>query len=158
MKKGLFIMVVGIIALGFICSCTTLKGVKSPSAPVTVCDSFPGDSLIEKYIPDLRTANTIIKLSIYEISKLDQVKKKDIVKILDEVENLANSSTTYNQMFVYLMSKIKYIRENMGAEIVIAGDDLIAFQDVATPISQKDICYIKYQVKEDRDKVLPWIK
>jgi hypothetical protein len=87
-------------------------GVKT-QAPVAVCQEFPGDSLIEKYIPDLRTANTLIKLSIYEVSKLSKVKKEDIVKFLDEADALA-SKTTYNEMALYLMAKVKWIKENMG--------------------------------------------
>jgi len=131
-------------------------GVKT-SAPVAVCQEFPGDSLIEKYIPDLRTANTLIKLSIYQISKLDRVKRQDIVKVLDEADALANLAT-YNEFALFVIAKVKWIRENMGPEVAILGDDLLAFQGVALPISTRDRCYIKYQIAEDRAKVLPWIK
>lgn len=131
-------------------------GMKTPSAPVTVCQEFPGDSLIEKYFPDLRSANTIIKLSIYEVSKLGKIKKEEIVKFLDEADALADKAT-YDAFAVYVIAKVKYIRENMGPEIAIIGDGLIPFQGVATPISARDRCYIKYQIQQDRDKVLPWI-
>lgn len=122
-----------------------------------MCQEFPGESLIEKYIPDLRAANTLIKLSIYQISKLDKVKKSDIVKVLEEADALASRST-YNDFFIYIASKVKWIQQNMGPEIAIMGDDLISFQGVQLPISAKDRCYIKYQIAEDRNKVLPWIK
>jgi hypothetical protein len=143
-----------VVIMMFVVGCA---GVKAPSAPVTVCDEFAGPSLIEKYIPDLRAANTLLKLSVYEVSKLKAVQKKDIVKVLDEIEAMASSTTTYDQLFVYVTSKIKFVRDNMGAEIMIAGDYLTNFQGIATPISPKDICYIKYQINDDRTKVLPWI-
>jgi len=149
MKKLLCIMAI----MAFVVGCA---GVKSPSAPVTVCDQFAGPSLIEKYIPDLRAANTLIKLSVYEVSKLKAVQKKDIVKVLDEIDAMT-ATATYDQLFVYVSSKVKFIKENMGAEIMIAGDYLVSFQGIATPISPKDICYIKYQINDDRTKVLPWI-
>lgn len=142
-----------ICALLVVASCAGVK----VQAPVTVCQEFPGDSLIEKYIPDLRTANTLIKLSIYEISKLGKVKKEQIVKVLDEADALADKAT-YNEFFVFVAAKVKWIRENIGPELVIIGDDLVAFQNVPTPISARDRCYIKYQINEDRLKVLPWIK
>lgn len=132
-------------------------GIKTPAAPVTVCNEFPGDSLIEKYFPDLRTANTIIKLSLYEISKLAKVKKETIVKILDEADALADKAT-YADFAIFAMAKVKFIQENMGPEIAIIGDGLIPFQGVQLPISAKDRCYIKYQIQEDRNKVLPWIR
>ena len=145
-----------------ICTITMLMllagcaGIKT-TAPVTVCSEFPGDSLIEKYIPDLRSANTLIKLSILEVSKLPQVKKQDIVKVLDEASALADKST-YNDFFIYLAAKVKFIQQNMGPEVAIVGSDLVAFQNVSLPISAKDRCYIKYQIQQDRDQVLPWIK
>ena len=149
MKRGIALLAIMLLIAG-------CAGVRT-TAPITVCDQFAGPSLIEKYIPDLRSANTLIKLSIYEISKLKEVQKKDIVKVLDEIDAMTASATTYNQLFVYIAGKVKYIRENMGAEIMIIGDDLLLFKDVLTPISPKDICYIKYQIAEDRAKVLPWI-
>jgi hypothetical protein len=153
----MFKKLITLIFVGLFLSGCAMTGVKPPAAPVTVCDQFPGPSLIEKYIPDLRSANTLVKLSVYEVSKLDAVKKKDIVKVLDGIDELATVSTTYNQMFLYIMSKVEYIRNNMGAEIMIIGDDLVYFKDVNTPISTKDICYIKYTVNDVRLKVLPWI-
>lgn len=149
MKKALILICLAALVAG----CAGMK----TTAPVTVCQEFPGDSLIEKYIPDLRTANTLIKLSIYEISKLGKVKKEQIVKVLDEADQLADKAT-YNEFFVFVAAKVKWIRENVGPELVIIGDDLIAFQNVPTPISARDRCYIKYQINEDRLKVLPWIK
>jgi hypothetical protein len=149
MKRGFVLLAIMLLIAG-------CAGVKT-SAPITVCDQFAGPSLIEKYIPDMRSASTLIKLSVYEVSKLKEVQKKDIVKVLDEIDAMAGTATTYNQLFVYISSKVKYIRENMGAEIMIIGDDLLLFQDVATPISPKDFCYIKYQISEIRLKVLPWI-
>lgn len=153
--KKYFAIFLSVIVFAFI-GCSTI-GVKPPAAPVTVCNEFAGPSLIEQYIPDLRSANTIIKLSLYEVSKLKAVSKSDIVKVLDEIDAMTVASTTYGQLFSYIMSKIKYVRENMGAEVMIAGDDLIKFQDIPTPLSAKDICYIKYQIADDRNKVLPWI-
>ena len=149
MKKILALLAIVILMTG----CAGMK----TTAPVTVCSEFPGDSLIEKYIPDLRSANTLIKLSILEVSKLTQVKKQDIVKVLDEASALADKST-YNDFFIYLAAKVKFIQQNMGPEVAIIGSDLVAFQGVALPISDKDRCYIKYQIQQDRDQVLPWIK
>ncbi|CAK0771424.1 exported hypothetical protein [Gammaproteobacteria bacterium] len=60
MKKIAALLAIAILISG----CAGMK----TTAPVTVCQEFPGNSLIEKYFPDLRTANTIIKLSIYEVS------------------------------------------------------------------------------------------
>ena len=140
-------------AATLIAGCAGMK----TTAPVTVCQEFPGDSLIEKYFPDLRSANTLIKLSLYEVSKLAKVKKETLVKILDEADALADKAT-YNDFAVYLMAKVKFIQQNMGPEIAIIGDGLVQFQGVDLPISAKDRCYIKYQIAEDRNKVLPWIQ
>ena len=145
------IVMLAMAALVFGCA-----GIKT-TALVTVCQEFPGNSLIEKYFPDLRSANTLIKLSLYEVSKLAKVKKETIVKILDETEALADKAT-YADFAVYVGAKVKFIQENMGPEIAIIGDGLIPFQGVQTPISARDRCYIKYQIQEDRNKVLPWIK
>jgi len=148
MKKIIALLAIAVLITG----CAGMK----TTAPVTVCNQFPGDSLIEKYIPDLRSANTLIKLSIFEVSKLKEVQKKDIVKFLDEADALADKAT-YNDLAIYIIAKVKFIRDNMGPEVAIIGDDLLAFQNVALPISAKDRCYIKYQITEDRNKVLPWI-
>jgi hypothetical protein len=148
--KKLFVLL-AMVSLIFGCA-----GVKV-NPPVAVCQEFPGDSLIEKYMPDLRSANTLIKLSLYEVSKLGKLKKEEIVKILDEADQLADKAT-YNDFFIYVAAKVKFIRENLGPEIAIIGDGLLPFQGVALPISAKDRCYIKYQIAEDRNKVLPWIK
>ena len=129
---------------------------KKTQEPVEICQEFPGDSLLEKYVPDLRTASTLIKLSVYEVSKLKQVQKEDIIKVLDETQLLAEKST-YNDFAVYLMAQIKWIQKNMGPEIAIIGDDLLAFQNVNLPVSPRDQCYIKYQITDIRTKVLPWI-
>lgn len=134
-----------------------IKGVGVPAAPVTVCDQFPGPSMIEQYIPDLRAANTLLKLSVYEVSRLQSVQKKDIVKFLDEAEAMAASTTTYSGFASYVLAKVKFIQQSMGAEVMIAGDYLITFQATATPISARDVCYIKYQIADTRAKVLPWI-
>ena len=149
-------MAVILAVLIFMFGCS-LKGVGTPAAPVTVCDQFPGPSMIEQYIPDLRAANTLLKLSVYEVSRLKAVQKKDIVKLLDEAEAMASSTTTYSGFATYVMAKVKFVQENMGAEVMIAGDYLVTFQDTATPISAKDVCYIKYQIADTRSKVLPWI-
>lgn len=134
-----------------------ITGVKAPAAPVTVCDQFPGPSLIEQYIPDLRAANMLLKLSVYEVSRLKAVQKQDIIKVLDEADAMLAASTTYQGLATYLLAKVKFIQQNMGAEIMIAGDYLISFQNTPTAISAKDVCYIKYQIADTRAKVLPWI-
>jgi len=149
MKKIFAMLMIGLFFTG----CAGMK----TTAPVTVCNEFPGDSLIEKYIPDLRTANTLIKLSILEISRLPKIKKQDIVATLDDASAMADKST-YNDFFTYLAAKVKFIQQNMGAEVAIIGADLVQFQGVNLPISDKDRCYIKYQIQQDRDQVLPWIK
>jgi hypothetical protein len=149
-------LAMGIITSAMVVLVAGCAGMKT-TAPVTVCQEFPGDSLIEKYFPDLRSANTLIKLSLYEVSKLAKVKKETLVKILDEADALADKAT-YADFAIYAMSKVKYIQENMGPEIAIIGDGLIPFQGVNLPISAKDRCYIKYQIAEDRNKVIPWIK
>jgi uncharacterized ubiquitin-like protein YukD len=148
MKKLIAVLMV----VGLMVGCAGMK----TQAPVTVCQEFPGDSLIEKYVPDLRTASTLIKLSVYEVSKLKQVQKEDIVKVLYEAQALSEKST-YNDFAIYLMSKVKWIQNNMGPEIAIIGNDLLSFENVTTPISPKDQCYIKYQIADIRNKVLPWI-
>lgn len=144
------------VLLAMVALLVSCAGVKV-NPPITVCQEFPGDSLIEKYIPDLRSANTLIKLSLYEVSKLGKVKKEEIVRVLDEADQLADKAT-YNDFFIYVSAKVKFIRENIGPELIIIGDDLIVFQNVNLPISARDRCYIKYQIAEDRNKVLPWIK
>ena len=149
MKQIIALLAIAILIAG-------CAGIKT-TAPVTVCQEFPGDSLLEKYIPDLRSANTLIKLSLFEISKLGKVKKQEIVRVLDEADELADKST-YNDFFIFVAAKVEFVRKNIGPELVIIGDDLIAFQGVQTPISARDRCYIKYQIAEDRNKVLPWIK
>jgi len=59
---------------------------------------------------------------------------------------------------MYLLPKFRLIRENMGAEIVIVGEYFTAFADVQTPIMAKDVCYLKYHIQSQRQKVLPWIR
>lgn len=144
-----------ILAVGLLAGCTTIPGYNPTKS--TVCDEFPGPSLIEQYVPDLRAANTLLKLSVYEVSKLKAVQKQDIVKVLDEADAMLASSTTYQGLANYLLSKVKFVQDNFGAEVMIAGDYLVSFQSIATPISAKDICYLKYQIQDTRLRVLPWI-
>jgi hypothetical protein len=135
-----------------------IVGCIAPTKPVSICKEFPDGSYIEQFFPNLQTTNTIIKLSIYEISKLENIGKKEISKFLDGAEKIIDTSGTYQELANYLLPKIKFIQENLGPEVIIIGDDLIKFQTISTPISLKDRCYLKYQIQEDRTKVLPWIK
>lgn len=129
-----------------------------PTRPVAVCQDAAGPSLLEQYIPDLRMADTLFKLVVLEIGRLDKVKQKDIKKVLDEAEALLDQSTTYSGLVMYLLPKFKWIRENAGAEVIIIGDYFTTFSDVSTPITPKDICYLKYHINEQRKKVLLWIQ
>lgn len=137
-----------------LCACAGLP----TSQPVTVCSDVGGESLLEQYIPDLRLADTLFKLAVLEVGRLDAVRQKDIVKVLDEAEALVDSGTTYSGLVMYLLPRFRYVRENMGAEIVLVGEYFTAFADIATPISPKDICYLKHHIKSQRQKVLPWIR
>jgi hypothetical protein len=128
------------------------------SKPSTVCQEFPLPSYIEQYIPDLKTTNSLIKISVYEVSKLDDISKKDIVKVLDEAEAIVNRSGTWNELATYLMSQIKVIQNKYGPEIMILGDDLLPFTFIKTPVPIRDVCYVRYELNELRKKVLPWIK
>jgi len=130
-----------------------------PTAPpVAVCSDVGGESLIEKYVPDLRLADTMFKLAVLEVGRLDAVKQEDIARVLDEAEALIDHGATYSGLVMYLLPKFRFIRENMGAEIVIVGEYFTAFADVQVPIYAKDVCYLKHHINSQRQKVLPWIR
>lgn len=143
-------LILGICCLAMVVGCVT--------KPVTVCDEFPAPSYLEQYIPDLKATNTVLKLSVYEVSKLDDISKKDIIKVLDEAEAIINKSGTWSELATYLMAKVKFLQDKYGPEIIILGDDWLPYTYIKTPIPPKDICYLKYHLQEQRNKVLPWIK
>ena len=154
MRKNLLRMMLVFIAAFCLVAATCSK----PVTPLTVCDTVPGPSLLEKYLPDLRLANTMFKLAILEIGRLDAVRQKDVAKILDEAEALVTQGTTYDGLVLYLLPKFKWIRENAGPEAVIVGEYFTSFQGIKTPIEPKDVCYIKAHIADQRKSVLPWIK
>jgi len=144
------LVAVAFLAVGATC--------QKPSKPLAVCQEVPGPSLLEEYIPDLRLADTLFKLSTLQIGKLDKVKQKDILKVLDEADAMLVAGTTYGGLVMYLLPKFKWLQENVGAEIVIVGQYLTDFQDVATPVGARDICYLRTHIDSQRKTVLPWIK
>jgi hypothetical protein len=155
MKKRWVVLV--LLAVFTVFGCATTPGGGSwftPQPTPTVCQEFAGPSLLEQYIPDLKFTNTMFKLGLYEISKLDDVKKKDIVEFLDRTESVANNSGTYMQ----LITEFDWLKGKVGPEIIIIGDDLAPLKLDKTPIAARDVCYVKYAVADARAKVLPWIK
>lgn len=144
--------IIAIILALIVASCAGV-----PSKPVTVCQDVPGESLIEQRIPDLAAADMLLKISVLEIGRLDKVRQNDVARVLDEAEALLDAGTTYDGLIAFLLPKIKWLKENAGAEVVIIGEYFIAFQGVALPIKPKDKCYLKSAVQSLRAKVLPWI-
>lgn len=124
----------------------------------TVCQDVPGPSLLETYIPDLKLADTMFKLSVLQIGRLDSVRQKDVAKVLDEAEALLNAGTTYDGLVMYLLPKFKWMQEFGGQEIVIVGEYFTSFEGIKTPIEVRDVCYLKSHIDGQRKKVLPWIK
>lgn len=145
----LLAVVVALSVSAFTCSTT--------QAP-TVCQDVPGPSLLEKYIPDLKLADTMFKLSVLEVGRLSAVRQKDVAKVLDEAEALLNAGTTYDGLVMYLLPKFKWMQEFGGQEIVIVGEYFTSFEGIKTPIEPRDVCYLKYHIEGQWKKVLPWIK
>lgn len=142
-----------VVAIGMACVAASC-----PVKPVSVCQDVPGESYLEKWIPDLKLAGTLFKLGVLEIGRLEEVKQKDIAKVLDEAEAFLNAAPTYDGFYMYLLPKFQWVRDNMGGEVVIIGDYFTDFQGVATPIFPRDICYLKYHINDQRKNVLPWIR
>jgi len=154
MKKSRMVFKL-MLLMGVVMACLAAS---CPTRPVTVCQDVPGDSLLEKWIPDLKLAGTLFKLSVLEVGRLDAVKQKDVAKVLDEADALLTAGTTYDGLFNYLLPKFQWIRDNAGGEVIIIGDYFTNFQGVATPITARDVCYLKYHIADQRKSVLPWIR
>lgn len=133
-------------------ACVTTK-----PAQLTVCQDVQGPSLLEQYIPDLRLADGLFKIALLEVGRLDSVKQKDVAKVLDESSALIDHGASYSDLINYLLPKFKAIREKAGPELIIVGEYFITFQDVKTPITAKDACYLKAHIASQKAKILPWI-
>ena len=149
LKKVFLVVLLAMIVSAFTCS--------QQPAP-TVCQNIPGPSLLEQYIPDLKLADTMFKLSVLQVGRLDSIRQKDIAKVLDESDALLSAGTTYDGLVMYLLPKFKWIQEFGGQEIVIVGEYFTSFEGIKTPIEARDICYLKSHIDGQRKKVLPWIK
>jgi hypothetical protein len=152
-KQGLrSLFLIALLAMA-VSAFTCTKQVAPPA-----CQDVPGPSLLEQYIPDLKLTDTLFKLSVLEVGRLDKVRQKDVAKILDEAEGLVATGTTYDGLVMYLLPKFKWLREQGGAEIVVIGEYFTSLEGIKTPIEARDVCYIKHHIDGQRKNVLPWIK
>jgi len=144
MKRLFLVFIVCILANG----CSLMQKV-----PIVGCGDSEG-SIIQKLIPDPRTADMVLNLANYEGLDRGIYTKAQVEKFFDKIEKYCASTFTYNDLAVLIMKEVDGLADKIGPRFIIASSYLNLFLDQMIPISEYDRCLILKHIKNQRKKVL----
>jgi len=129
-RKALYLAACLLLVVGTV-GCATIP----KSTPPPGCE----DSLIYQHIPYPEAIDLAVKLAVFEIAKHEPEYRATIYMAIGAMEELlTHERLTYAHFFWDVTKRVEWLRENVGAELIIVSETLRMFDGVEIPVSDCD--------------------
>ena len=111
-----------------------------------ICDTFGNLGM------SVEQANLLFKVANVALIQENAYTKESFLKFLDETERLVDTSGSYMNLALYIISAIEAFNYKHGVELIMISDYLYTFNQT-TPITSYDQYLLKEHIKQQRNTV-----
>lgn len=132
---------VTMIILCALCACSFLQPAEIPEG----CEN----SFIINKIPNYREVDVLFQLANVQGIRQDLYTREQALKFLDDCEAMLES-TTYSDLAIFVIAKIKWLNEHAGVEVLILSQYVTDAFNEPLPLDACDIDLLKKHIQKQR--------